>query len=155
MILPAQAIADAGILDPLEPRTRKDGTTYGLGPAGYDLRLVLPRDKREWCLMPGEFLLAATVEHFNMPLDVLGKVCDKSTFARRGVSVFNTVIEPGWRGWLTLEIKNLGQQEVLLRSGQGIAQVVFQRLETSTSVPYEGKYQDQMWGPQEAIIERG
>lgn len=153
MILSGHSIETRVILDPVHPRTRLHGSTYGLGPAGYDLRLVLPEISGEkvdaWELQPGEFLLAAAEEHFKMPNDILGIVHDKSSFARRGMSVFNTVIEPGWRGFLTLELVNLGREPIQLFSGQGIAQVIFHQLDTPTE-GYEGKYMDQEWGPQEA-----
>lgn len=153
MILSAQSIRAAKILEPLHPRTRLYGSTFGLGPAGYDLKLVLPdfmgKPMETRDLGPGEFMLAAAEERFTMPDDVLGIVHDKSSFARRGVSVFNTVVEPGWRGFLTLELVNLGRESVRLFAGQGIAQVVFHRLDRPTE-PYEGKYMDQEWGPQAA-----
>ncbi len=159
MILSAQSIRAARLLNPLHERTRLHGSTYGLGPAGYDLRLVLPPAAagQEQCppdgvynLQPGEFLLTAAEEWFDMPGDVLGIVHDKSSFARRGMSVFNTVIEPGWRGFLTLELVNLGREVIRLHAGQGIAQVIFHALDQRTEQPYEGKYQDQQWGPQAA-----
>ena len=149
MILSAQSIVGRNLLEPMHARTRLHGSTYGLGPAGYDLRLVLPGEVEEYSLRPGEFLLAAAEERFTMPEDILGIVHDKSSFARRGMSVFNTVIEPGWRGFLTLELVNLGREPIELFAGQGIAQVIFHQLDRPTE-PYEGKYQDQEWGPQGA-----
>ena len=88
-----------------------------------------------------------------MPSDLLGLVHDKSTWARRGLSVFNTVIEPGWRGFLTLELVNHGQNSLRLVAGQGIAQVVFHVLDEPTEQPYpaEAKYQDQPYGPVGAL----
>lgn len=150
-VLSAQTIAIRGILTPCEPRTEEYGLTYGLGPCGYDLRLDLgPRSAPARALVPGQFLLAATVERFSMPDDVMGRVCDKSTLARRGLSVFNTVIEPGWRGFLTLELVNHGAEPIMLKQGQAIAQVLFEFLDYPTAIRYEGKYQDQEAGPQPA-----
>lgn len=158
MILSAQTIEELNILRPMHPRTKLGGSTFGLGPAGYDLRLVLGCAEESeggaplslYTLLPGEFILAAAEEHFTMPRDVLGIVHDKSSFARKGLSVFNTVIEPGWRGWLTLELVNKGREPIELVAGQGIAQVIFHRLDEPTAQPYDGKYQDQEWGPQGA-----
>lgn len=149
MILSAQTIRERRILSPFIERERFMGTSAGLSPAGYDLRLVLADDAEEHWLAPGEFLLAATLEKFTMPGDLLGLVHDKSTWARRGLSVFNTVIEPGWRGWLTLELVNHGQNTIHLHRGQGIAQVVFHLLDAPTELPYpeDGKYMDQPYGP--------
>jgi dCTP deaminase len=99
-------------------------------------------------------MLASTIEHFDMPNDVMAIVHDKSTWARRGVAVQNTVIEPGWRGWLTLEITMHAWRLLRIRSGTPIAQIVFHRLEAPTERSYQGKYQDQRRGPQPAIRER-
>lgn len=62
----------------------------------------------------------------------------------------NTVIEPGWRGHLTLELTMHGYDVLDLPRGCGIAQVVFHFLDEETEMPYDGKYQDQQAGPQEA-----
>lgn len=164
MILSGQSIRRLGILDPCADRTEANGLSFGLGPAGYDLRLVLgewdgskvitPRFEDErgrfTYLQPGEFTLAAAVEHFAMPSDILGIVHDKSSLARRGLSVFNTVIEPGWNGHLTLELSNKGPELLRLDEGQAIAQVVFHRLDEAAERPYDGKYQNQGYGPQAA-----
>lgn len=150
-VLSAQAIRNAGILEPFSDRCEdKLGLTRGLGPAGYDLSLVLPNNNKWQILEPGEFLLASSRERFTMPIDLIGIVHDKSSLARRGLSVFNTVIEPGWRGWLTLELVNHGAEHIMLVRNQGVAQVIFHRLDRPTDQPYDGKYQDQEWGPQGA-----
>lgn len=149
-VMTGQAIRAAKIIDPLHEREKRNGSTFGLGPAGYDLRLVLDDDLESYCIKPGEFMLAAAEERFTMPNNVIGYVHDKSSFARRGLSVFNTVIEPGWEGYLTLELINHGPESILLYAGQGIAQVTFHRTEEPVEEPYSGKYQDQEWGPQGA-----
>lgn len=99
----------------------------------------------------GRFVLASTIEEFQMPNDLRGVVHDKSTWARQGVSVFNTVIEPGWKGFLTLEIEFRGQKEVVIPAGSGIAQVLFTRLQRPAE--YTGKYQNQADKPIESIFE--
>lgn len=128
------------------------GTTYGLGEAGYDIRIkqdirfyrkeghisarvdgVIHGDTR--------FTLASAIEEFQMPSTLVGVVHDKSTWARRGLSVFNTVIEPGWKGFLTLELVYHGDTELVIPAGAGIAQVVFTNLQENAR--YTGKYQDQ------------
>lgn len=149
MILPAQSIRLIRPVEPFCERTVHNGMSYGLGPAGYDIRVAEGE-----ILRPGQFWLASSVEHFRMPNDVLAYVKDKSTWARRGICVQNTVIEPGWRGYLTLEITNHGYDYIRFRSGDPIAQIVFHRLEQATEAPYSGKYQDQLSGPVEAINER-
>lgn len=123
----------------------RSGTSFGLSACGYDVRVAQKR-----VIGPGEFVLASTVERFVMPRDVMAQVADKSTWARRGLAVQNTIIEPGWEGWLTLEITNHGGSMITLWEGTPIAQIVFMRLEEPTEQPYEGKYQDQENMPVEA-----
>lgn len=94
-------------------------------------------------------MLASTIEHFTMPDDVLGEVKDKSSWARRGLAVQNTVIEPGWRGHLTLELTNHGDEGLTIHRGQPIAQIIFHQV-LGLVTPYDGKYQDQARGPQDA-----
>lgn len=147
MILSAQSIRKRGIFTPFCERAHAHGMTYGLGPAGYDVRIA-----ETILLHPGDFRLASTLERFDMPDDVLGKVSDKSTWARRGVVVQNTIIEPGWRGYLTLEIFNHAPEELLVKAGMPIAQIILQLLDAPTEQPYVGKYQDQRAGAVEAIL---
>lgn len=155
MILSGETIRKLQILTPCEERTRFKGVTYGLGPAGYDLRVEFDSHGILDALYvpPGEFVLASTVEHFSMPNHVVGIVHDKSTWARRGLAVQNTVIEPGWNGYLTLEITNHGKELITLPKGVAIAQVLFHVLDQTTE-GYEGKYQGQARGPVIAIFEK-
>ena len=73
--------------------------SYGLSCAGYDVRLA-----RDETLVTGFTTIGVTLEHMAFPPDLLGLVKDKSTWVRRGVQVQNTVIEPGWRGHLAIEL---------------------------------------------------
>lgn len=148
MIVPAQTLRIIRPVTPFCERTVSNGMTYGLGPAGYDVRLA-----ETIVLSPGAFTLGSTIERFDMPADMLGVVHDKSTWARRGVFVQNTVIEPGWRGYLTLEITFHSGVTTAIPAGAPIAQIVFHRLEAPTDQPYAGKYQDQAAGPQAARSE--
>jgi dCTP deaminase len=139
MILPAQTIRRLGILTPCAERTRFNGVTYGLGPAGYDLRIAI-----DILLWPSASVRVDAVEHFNMPNDVIGFLYSKSTWARLHIEQAGTVIEPGWRGVLRLEINmHYGDKPIEIKAGTGLVQVVFHRLEEPTELPYEGKYQDQ------------
>lgn len=153
MILSAQTIRRLKPLEPIFSRSTVFGMTFGLGPAGYDVRIEFDAEGsisgRE--LSAGGFLLASTIERFSMPANVVGIVHDKSSWARKGLTVQNTVIEPGWNGFLTLELTNHSNKEVLLKRGMPIAQVIFHWLDLETDSPYTGKYQDQSRGPQEAI----
>jgi len=154
MILPAHRIRELcttayPMIEPFYERTefqyRQYKLSYGLGPAGYDVRLA-----ERQLIMPQGFHLGSTLEEFRIPTYIMGIVHDKSTLARRGLTVQNTVIEPGWRGFLTLEITNHSTYIVELEEGTPIAQIVFHELSDSTKQPYEGKYQDQERGPQGA-----
>lgn len=129
-----------------------NGTSHGLAEAGYDIRIKQPvhfrrRDNHISALVDGmifpdtRFVLASAIEEFNMPPNLVGVVHDKSTWARRGLSVFNTVIEPGWKGFLTLELVYHGSKELIIPAGSGIAQVLFHEL--SLERVYNGKYQNQ------------
>lgn len=148
MVLPAQMIRKRGIFTPFNERTVTGGMSYGLSAAGYDVRIA-----EKVVLQPNAMELASTVEHFDMPLDLLGIVHDKSTWVRRGVAVQNTVIEPGWRGHLTLELTNYADASFVIEPGWPIAQIVLHLLAESTEQPYSGKYQDQAAGAQVARLE--
>lgn len=150
MILPAQEIQRIKPLTPFHQRTVHNGMTFGLGPAGYDVRIAEDHE-----FYPGNHFvkLGSTMERFEMPNNLIARVLDKSTWARQGLFVQNTVIEPGWEGFLTIELTYHGQYMMRVARGSPIAQVVFELLSESTSLPYHGKYQNQQEGPQEAIIE--
>jgi dCTP deaminase len=148
MILSAQSIRAIRPIHPFEERGVIRGRSYGLSAAGYDIRAA-----EGITLMPGMFALTSSVERFRMPNDVLALVKDKSSWARLGLSVFNTVIEPGWCGFLTLELKNQGSDLLHINSGDPIAQILFERLDEPTERAYDGKYQNQEAGPQRARFE--
>lgn len=158
MLLSGPIGARVPVLEPFSERTRVDvagpegrylSLSYGLSMAGYDVRL--DQDVRLGPAFSHEsFSLASTLERFNMPNDVLAIVHDKSTWARLGLSVFNTAIEPGWRGYLTMELSNRGPYTLSIPRGTPIAQVVFHRVDRATDGYGDGKYQDQARGPVEA-----
>ena len=148
-VLSAQSIELLNLVQPLCPRTKHIETnmSYGLGPASVDIRLDQDID-----LPPGEFSLASAIEKFNIPDFIVGLVLDKSTLARRGLSVFNTLIDPGFFGYLTLELSNRGKEHIYLPRESPIAQVMFHLLDEPTRQPYgrNEKYQNQERGPQAA-----
>lgn len=148
MILSAQSIRKRGIITPFCERTVYGGMSYGLSQCGYDIRTA-----QNIVFHNNKFELASTIEHFTMPNNLMARVCDKSSWARKGIAVQNTIIEPGWRGYLTLEITFHKEGYFKIRQGYPIAQVVFEQLDESTEQPYEGKYQDQPAYPMEAIDE--
>lgn len=98
-----------------------------------------------YVLEPGDFVLAGTLEYFRMPGDLVGVVHDKSTLARLGIAVQNTVMEPGWEGYLTVEISNHGVNRIVLTKDMPIAQVIFFRGDRPQRV-YTGRYQGQERG---------
>jgi dCTP deaminase len=153
-ILSAQTIrkycgGDLPLISPFFEQTKHLGTTFGLSSAGYDIRV-----NQVLIIEPNSMTLASSVEYFDMPSWLVAVVHDKSTWARRGIVVQNTVLEPGWRGYLTLEISNHSLEAALISKGSAIAQIVFHRLDEPTKQPYGGKYQDQRDAPQPAIFER-
>lgn len=171
----------APIKNMLNEKRRSHGVSYGLSEAGYDICLAQTLDftppKMFGLVRPkivrvgvnrelskftpamaasidtfrSRFVLASALERFTMPPNLLGVVHDKSTWARQGISVFNTVIEPGWEGYLTLEIVFNGTTPLTIPAGAGIAQILFH--EVKIPVEYTGKYQNQSDGPVSAIME--
>ena len=146
-VLSSQTIRRLRLIAPMCDRTLHEDTrtTFGLSSCGYDVRL-----DQSVTLQSGQFCLASTIEQFRMTDQVVGIVHDKSTWARRGIAVQNTVIEPGWIGYLTLELTNHGRDLITLPRGTPIAQILFHFLDQATDQPYEGKYQNQERGPQTA-----
>lgn len=126
------------ILTPWNERSKASGMSYGLSCAGYDIR-----SKQGATLAPGQFVLLSSVENFVMPDDVIGIVHDKSTWARRGLSVFNTVIESSWTGWLTIEAVNHGAESLKIHEGDPIAQIIFHQMAAPPERGYSGRYQNQ------------
>ena len=151
MILSAQTIRKYGIITPFHERSICEGMSFGLSSCGYDVRIA-----QEIHLNPSayvRFRLASTIEHFVMPNNIVGRVHDKSTWARMGLAVQNTIIESGWRGHLTLELSLNGIEPLLIKAGSPIAQIVFEFLDEPTEQPYSGKYQDQIAEPVKAKFE--
>lgn len=147
MILCANSLR---LLKPVTPFCERGvirGRSFGLSVAGYDIRIA-----QSLILLPGEFSLASAVEEFSMPNNVAGYVKDKSSWARVGLSVFNTFIDPGFFGGLTLELKNQSDRSIRLRSGDPIAQIIFHFTDEPTE-GYSGKYQFQSSSPQKALYE--
>lgn len=152
-VLSAQTIRKVqqahGLFTPYSERAvhADTGMSYGLSSAGYDIRLGRPvtLDAED------RFALAVSMERFRVPPHLLGRVHDKSTWARRGLFVQNTIIEPGWEGWLTLELTWAARLGGLwIDAGTPIAQICFEALDAPTEQVYRGKYQDQPNVPVEA-----
>lgn len=146
MIINQKSLIDCVPVTPMfTVKGRSHGVSFGLSEAGYDIRI-----KQDVWLFPlRRFALASAIEEFCMPPYLVGIVHDKSTWARRGLSVFNTVIEPGWEGFLTLELIYHGWKPLHIPAGAGIAQVIFH--EAKQPAYYDGKYQNQENRPVKAI----
>jgi dCTP deaminase len=137
------------LLEPFVPTSVRSGVvSYGLGPYGYDLRLdrtykrpaglpaiLDPHQVSEAnfetlsedviVIPPGHFILGRSREYFRMPKKILGLVFGKSTYARCGILVNVTPLEPEWTGYLTMAIANCGAWPAAIHADQGIAQVIF------------------------------
>ena len=142
MIINKSELLDLAIINPMVAEKRQAPlASWGLTECGYDIRIaetVLLHPFRR-------FVLASSIEKFNMPNHLMGRVLNKSTWARQGLDAsMTTNIEPGWRGWLTLELRYSGWKPLRIPAGTGIAQVIFEELRTPTS--YDGRYQDQQQG---------
>ena len=95
---------------------------------------------------PNSFALAETVEEIKVPRDVLAICLGKSTYARCGIIVNVTPLEPEWRGKVTIEISNTTPLPARIYANEGIAQMVFLKADRMCAVSYAdkgGKYQDQ------------
>ena len=95
---------------------------------------------------PNSFCLATSLEYFRIPRNVIGLCLGKSTYARCGIVVNITPLEPEWEGHLTIEISNTAPIPAKIYAGEGIAQLIFIESDEICSVSYKdrhGKYQEQ------------
>ena len=158
-------------IEPFAPQQHRPGViSYGVTSYGYDVRVdrrfkvftnvwgstVDPKHfdpksfvdvDADFCIIPpNSFALAETVETFEIPRDVLATCLGKSTYARCGIIVNVTPLEPEWRGKITIEISNTTPLPAKIYANEGIAQILFFRGEAVCQVSYgdkRGKYQDQ------------
>lgn len=151
----------APIKNMVDKKESNGQVSHGLSEAGYDIRIAedilfhvedgVRKITRNGETYTGRFTLASTLEEFCVPNNLVGIVHDKSTHIRNGLSVFNTVIECGWEGTLTLELCYHGESDLHIPAGSGIAQVIFH--EVLHPAKYSGKYQNQPSGITKAIFE--
>lgn len=159
---------------PFEKAAKRPGTvSFGVTSYGYDVRVgdafkiftnvnsevVDPKhfstgsfvdvdaSKKGYVLIPpNSFALCETVEYFEIPRDVLAICVGKSTYARCGIIVNVTPLEPEWKGKITIEISNTTPLPAKIYANEGIAQIIFLRGEEVCQTSYadkKGKYQDQ------------
>src|SRR6266404_2584574 len=161
---------DIKIVPLAEGEAQPGVVSFGLSSYGYDVRvgrrfkiftnarcaIVDPKnfDPRSFvdveadvCLIPpNSFALAETVEYLEIPRDIIAICVGKSTYARCGIIVNVTPLEPEWRGRITIEISNTTPLPAKVYAGEGIAQILFLRTDASCKTSYadkQGQYQDQ------------
>jgi dCTP deaminase len=168
-------MAAQGMIDPFEPgqvreRAGKRIVSYGTSSYGYDIRcapefkiftninstIVDPKSfdpasfvdvhGAECIIPPNSFALARTVEFFRIPRNVLTICLGKSTYARCGIIVNVTPLEPEWEGHVTLEFSNTTPLPARIYADEGCAQVIFLEADEVCETSYRdrgGKYQGQ------------
>jgi len=144
--------------------------SYGLSSYGYDARVsnefkiftdvdsvivdpknfkknsFVSRTGKECIIPPNSFVLASTVEYFKIPKDVLVICLGKSTYARCGIIVNVTPLEPGWEGHVTLEFSNTTPLPAKIYANEGAAQFIFLKGNEDPEITYAqrgGKYMKQ------------
>jgi dCTP deaminase len=153
-----------------DSQVREGVISYGVSSYGYDLRVAdefkiftnvnttivdpkhfdarsLVEYKGDVCIVPpNSFALARSVEYFKIPREILTVCVGKSTYARCGIIVNVTPLEPEWEGFVTLEISNTTPLPARVYSNEGLCQIVFFRADEVCEVSYKdkkGKYQSQ------------
>ena len=154
----------------VENQQRGDNISFGLSSYGYDARVsnefkiftnihstvVDPKNfsqesfvtkKEDVCIIPpNSFVLASTVEYFKIPRDVLVVCLGKSTYARCGIIVNVTPLEPEWEGHVTLEFSNTTPLPAKIYANEGACQFIFLKGDQPPEVSYadrKGKYMKQ------------
>ncbi|HNS31784.1 MAG TPA: dCTP deaminase [bacterium] len=155
-----------GMISPFFPEKVKKGISYGVSSYGYDFRLseefmifrgkgvVSPKkikgedfesfNGKSCIIPPGSFVLGKSDEYFKIPRDVLGICFGKSTYARCGIIINVTPLEPEWEGHITVQIANLTNVNGEVYANEGICQIVFLCAERVCEKSYKdlaGKYQ--------------
>ena len=140
MIINQRSLLEAApIKNMVSSKMKFAGTSWGLTECGYDIRIK----QDTWMFLGRRFVLRSSIEEFDMPENLMGRVLNKSTWARRGLDAsMTTNIEPGWKGFLTIELRYTKLVPLFIPAGAGIAQVVFESLANNASYA-GGKYQNQ------------
>jgi dCTP deaminase len=167
--------ANHGLIEPFEPTQIREVNgerviSFGVSSYGYDIRcapefkvftninsaVVDPKNfvpesfvdvNRDVCIIPpNSFALARTLEYFRIPRNILTICLGKSTYARCGIIVNVTPLEPEWEGHVTLEFSNTTPLPAKIYANEGVAQVIFLESDESCEISYrdrDGKYQNQ------------
>ena len=97
-----------------------------------------------YLIMPGQFVLATTMEYFELPDDLTAFVEGRSSLGRMGLFIQNAGwVDPGFKGEITLELYNANRCAIELKAGRRVGQLVFAKLDEHALNPYDGKYQGQ------------
>ena len=97
-----------------------------------------------YVLLPGQFVLATTMEYFELPDDLTAFVEGRSSLGRMGLFIQNAGwVDPGFKGEITLELFNANRCAIELSSGRRVGQLVFAKMDNTAQNPYRGKYQGQ------------
>jgi deoxycytidine triphosphate deaminase len=115
------------------------GRAY-LGTKKRKLPKLVEKNDAYFILAPGMYYLCVTTESVNMPQDLIAFILPRSTLFRAGVSLRTAVVDPGYKGALTIGIKNEGPLEFKLKRSARIAQIVFSEVKGNAE-EYNGKYQ--------------
>jgi len=162
---------DHGMIEPFVESQKREGViSYGLSSYGYDARVasefkiftnvdsavvdpknfssnsLVDRETDVCIIPPNSFVLGRTVEYFRIPRDTLVICLGKSTYARCGIIVNVTPLEPEWEGYVTLEFSNTTPLPAKIYANEGVCQFLFFRSEESCEVSYKdrsGKYMGQ------------
>lgn len=97
-----------------------------------------------YLLLPGQFVLATTMEYFALPDDLTAFVEGRSSLGRMGLFIQNAGwVDPGFEGEITLELFNANRCAIELTAGRRVGQLVFAQMDAAAENPYRGKYQGQ------------
>ena len=97
-----------------------------------------------YILLPGQFVLATTVECVSLPADITAFVEGRSSLGRMGLFIQNAGwVDPGFKGEITLELFNANRCAIELKAGRRVGQLVFAQMDAKALTPYNGKYQNQ------------
>ena len=133
-------LSDSEILENLETgeiKLEPSDISKCLNPAGYDLRCA-----KSVVLKSRQHELVATLETVELSLKVTAYLHIRSSLAREGVIGSFAVVDPGFRGQLTLNLYNISDKEITIREGERIVQIVFHTLGGIAKKGYNGSYQD-------------
>ncbi|MBA4696485.1 MAG: dCTP deaminase [Legionella sp.] len=115
-------------------------------PKAFDEKSFVNVEAEQCIIPPNSFALARTIEYFRIPRNILTICLGKSTYARCGIIVNVTPLEPEWEGHITLEFSNTTPLPAKIYANEGVAQIIFLEADDVCAISYrdrQGKYQGQ------------